>query len=114
MYTWVETSICGNFADITLVPDRANPTAFYTVRYHKDKWNLWTKKIAQSAVLVASFGECRGWSSKLLSEVNCHLKAMGVENAYLVTQITNKRMIRVIERVGYRLGRGELVCRIVL
>ncbi len=113
MYKWVEASIIESFADITLVPDIQNPTAFCTVKYHQDKWSKWNLKLSQP-VLAAVSKELSGWYLKIASEINYHLKKIGVEHSFLKTQITNKSMIRVWEKLGYRFGRGEHVFRIVL
>ncbi len=114
MHKWVAASICEGFADITMVPDVAQPMAFSTVRYHMDKWSHWGFKLAQSAVLTAVAAEFRGWYRKIASEVNYHLRDLGVEHVYLGTQVTNKAVIWVLEGLGYRFGKSELIFRIVL
>jgi dTDP-4-amino-4,6-dideoxy-D-galactose acyltransferase len=113
MYKWVEASISEGFADVTIVPDRPDPTAFCTVKYHKDKWGRWGMKVAQP-VFSAVGPEYRGWYKKIISEVNCHLIDIGAEHAYLATQLTNKAVVRVWETLGYRYGKGEHILRIVL
>lgn len=113
MYRWVEASIREGFADVTIVPDRANPTAFCTVKYHKDKWSVWNLNLAQP-VFSAVSTEYRGWYRKLISEINCHLREIGAEHSYLVTQVTNKAVLRVWESLGYRFGKGEHIFRILL
>ncbi len=114
MYKWVEQSISGGFADITLVPDAPQPTAFCTVRYHKSEWERWNLKLAQP-ILSAVSPEFQGWYLKLISEINYHLKdEIGAEQAYLITQVTNRAVIRVWEKLGYTFGKAEHVFRIVL
>lgn len=113
MRKWVEASIAESFADITLVPDVSNPGAFCTVKYHRDNWNGWNLKMAQP-VFSAVSREFKGWYQKLISEVHYHLQQMGAEYSYVSTQTTNKAVIWVWEKLGYRFGRAELVLRIVL
>ena len=113
MHRWVEASIREGFADITIVPDRKNPSAFCTVRYHKDKWPLWTLNVSQPVFSAVSI-DARGWYRKLISEINCHLRDLGAVHSYLSTQLTNKAVLRVWESLGYRLGKGAHVLRRVL
>jgi hypothetical protein len=114
MYKWVEASIRENFADVTIVPNFPKPTAFCTVRYHKDKWVKWKLNLSQSVVLGAVGPEYRGWYRKLISEINYHLNEMGAEHAYVSTQVTNKPAVHTFESLGYRFGRCEHVFRMVL
>ena len=113
MYKWVEASICDKFADVTIVPDAVKPTAFCTVRYHKDKWPKWKLKLAQPVFSAVSL-EYRGWYRKIISEINYHLRDMGAEHSFLATQITNNPVIWVWESLGYRFGKGEYIFRLVL
>lgn len=114
MYKWVEASISEGFADVTIVPNAPNPTAFCTVKFHRDKWVTWGKKIAQP-VFSAVSPEFGGWYRKIISEINFYLKDQaGAEHSFLATQITNKAVIRVWESLGYRYGKGEHIFRILL
>jgi len=114
MRRWVEASILGDFADVTIVPDVPDPAAFSTVRYHRDKWDRWELRLAQSAVLTAVAPSFRGWYRKIASEVNHHLLDQGAEHVYLGTQVTNKAVIWVLEGLGYQFGKSELIFRFVL
>lgn len=111
--TWVEASIVEAYADVTLVPNVAEPAAFCTVKYHRDKWPAWGLKLTQFGLAAVS-PEFKGWFLKLVSELNYHAQARGAEHSLLVTQLTNKAVIRVCEKLGYALGRGEHIFRIVL
>lgn len=113
MRKWVEASIMDSFADITIVPDMPDPSAFCTVKYHKDKWDGWELKLSQP-VFSAVSSDMRGWYMKIISEVNYHLMEMGAEYSFLSTQITNRSVIRVWEKLGYSFGKGEHVFRVVL
>jgi len=112
MHKWVEASILESFADATIVPDFPNPTAFCTIKYHKDKWADWKINIAQVALTAVS-SEFKGWFRKILSETHYHNKDQGAEYSYYVTQITNKAVIWVCENLGYHFGRGEHILRII-
>ncbi len=113
MYRWMEASLRDGFADVTIVPDVPNPTAFCTVKYHEDKWPVWNYKLSQP-VFSAVSPEFRGWYRKIISEINSHLKDRGAEHSYLVTQVTNKAVFRVWESLVYRLGKGEHILRLIL
>jgi hypothetical protein len=113
MEKWIEASISEGFADATLVPDVANPKAFCTVKYHRDKWQQWGVRLAQP-VFSAVDPEFKGWYLKIISELNYHLRDVGAEHCYLITQVTNRAVIRVWENLGFGYGRGEHIFRIVL
>lgn len=113
MYKWIEASIIESFADVTIVPDFPHPTALCTVKYHKNNWLRWNLKLTQVAFSAVS-SEFKGWFRKLISETIHHLKEIGAEHTYYVTQITNKPVIWVLEDLGYHFGRGEHIFRIIL
>jgi hypothetical protein len=110
MERWVEASILEGFADATIVPDVECPEAFCTAKYHRDHWEGWGLKLAQP-VLSAVSPVHRGWYLKLISELNEHLRTVGAEHAFLVTQITNNAVIRCWEKLGFQFGKGEYVFR---
>lgn len=112
MYKWVEASIKDNFADITIVPDCEKPKAFCTVKYHRNNWDKWGLKVAQPVFSAVSI-EFKGWYRKIISEINYHLKDIGVEHCYCVTQIVNFPVISVWESLGFHFGKCEHVLRIV-
>lgn len=113
MTRWVEASIRDGFADITIVPDVPEPKAFCTVRYHKNKWDAWGMRMGQF-VLSAIDRDFKGWYLKCFVEILYHLKEMGVEHAFVSTQITNRAAIRQCEKLGFRYGRTEYTYRLVL
>ena len=110
MERWVEASILEGFADATIVPDVDRPEAFCTAKYHRQHWDGWGLKLAQP-VLSAVSPVHRGWYVKIISELNEHLRTVGAEHAFLVTQITNNAVIRCWEKLGFQFGKGELVFR---
>jgi dTDP-4-amino-4,6-dideoxy-D-galactose acyltransferase len=109
---WVGASVCESFADVTLVPDTPRPAALVTLKYHRAKWPRWGVRLAQFGLAACSPRE-RGWGSKLFSEAHYHLKEMGVEYVTLLTQLPNRPMIRICEKLGYQLGGAELMFRLV-
>ncbi|MBX3080382.1 MAG: hypothetical protein KF716_02040 [Anaerolineae bacterium] len=113
MEEWVTASLHRGFADATLIPDIAQPAAFNTIRYNRERWDGWGYKVAQT-VLTAVSPACRGWHKKLISETNYHLRSLGVDHAILPTQITNRAVLHNLEQLGYRYGRSEYIFRILL
>ena len=51
---------------------------------------------------------------KVFSEANHHLREAGVEHGFFKTQIQNRTIVRAGELLGYRIGAGEHVLRLVL
>jgi dTDP-4-amino-4,6-dideoxy-D-galactose acyltransferase len=113
MAKWVEASILKNFADATLVPNDNEPKAFCTVKFHKDKWQYWKKKISQP-VFSAVGKEFRGWYKKIISELNYLMKEEGAEFSFLITQASNKAVIHTWETLGYKYGKTENVFRKII
>jgi hypothetical protein len=113
MRQWVHASLTQGFADATVVPSAPQPTAFCTVKYHRDQWDSWGLRLAQP-VLSAVSTAYRGWYKKIMSEVSYHLKDLGAEHAYMVTQVTNRAVIKTWERLGYSFGKAQHIFRIVL
>lgn len=113
MSRWVYASICENFADITIVPDKKDPAAFCTVKYHKSNWDTWKLKLSQP-VFSAVGNEFKGWYRKIISETTFHLRDIGAEHSFLTTQVTNYPVIWVWESLGYHFGKCEYVFRFVI
>jgi dTDP-4-amino-4,6-dideoxy-D-galactose acyltransferase len=113
MERWVEQSVRGKLADVTIVPDVVDPGAFVTYRYHREKWSRWGVNLVQG-VLSAVSPEFMGWMGKLAPEVNLHLRSMGAEYSFGSTQVTNRPIIWFAQEAGARFGKCEHVLRIVL
>ena len=111
MDTWLRASVLSGFADLTYVNDAARPSAVCTVKYHEDKHALWGTPVGQLVLAMAGPG---GRFLGVISEINYHLKERGLEHVYFTTQLANRSTIRVGERIGYRIGRGEYVFRLLL
>lgn len=112
MRAWVEQSILGRFADVTIVPDVPNPTAFVTYRYHQDKWSRWGVNLVQG-VLSAVAPDSMGWMGKLGPEINHHLRGIGAEHSFGSTQVTNRSILWFAEEAGARFGRCEHIFRVI-
>lgn len=113
MERWVDASINGGFADATIVPDVDAPEAFCTAKYHREHWAGWGCKLSQP-VLSAVTPRHKGWYMKIISELDEHLRGIGAEHSFLITQITNNAVIRSWEKLGYRFGKGEHIFRKLL
>lgn len=113
METWVEQSVLGRFADVTIVPDMPEPTAFVTYRYHQEKWTRWGVNLVQG-VLSAVAPDSRGWMGKLAPEINHHLRTIGATYSFGSTQVTNRPIIWFAEEGGGRFGKCEHVFRRLL
>lgn len=113
MHEWVRASIAATFADATIVPDLEAPEAFCTVKHHQEHWEGWKLKLGQP-VLSAVSPRHRGWYVRIIAAVHEHLRSVGAEHSFLVTQITNNAVIRSWEKLGYQFGKGEHVFRRLL
>ena len=113
MERWVTASICDGFADATVVPDVPEPEAFCTAKYHREHWEGWGMRLAQP-VLSAVSPRHKGWYVRIISELEEHLRSIGAEHSFLITQLTNNAVIRCWEKLGYHFGKGEHVLRRVL
>ena len=113
MRRWVYASICEGFADGVMVPNVPKPGAFLTFKTHRERWKTWGRGIGQApfGAVNAAF---RGWYMKLISEICYHLQAIGAEHFYMVSQATNKAVVRCWEKLGLRYGKNVLVFRAVL
>lgn len=110
MERWIEASILEGFADATIVPDVDAPEAFCTARYHLEHWDGWGLKLAQP-VLSAVSPRHKGWYVRIISELDEHLRGVGAEHSFLITQLTNNAVIRCWEKLGYQFGKGEHIFR---
>lgn len=110
MERWVEASIVNGFADATIVPDVDAPEAFCTAKYHREHWEGWGLKLAQP-VLSAVSPRHKGWYVRIISELDEHLRSVGAEHSFLITQLTNNAVIRCWEKLGYQFGKGEHMFR---
>lgn len=113
MAQWIIASLNEGFADAILVPDVSSPTAFCTVKYHKEKWDRWGVRLAQP-ILSAVSKDFRGWYLKIISELCYHMLEIGAEHNYRITQITNNATIRSWEKLGYQYGRSAHILRLII
>lgn len=110
MEEWVQASVIGGFADATVVPDVPSPEAFCTAKYHQEHWSGWGLKLSQP-VLSAVSPRHKGWYVRIISELNEHLRLIGAEHSFLITQVTNNAVIRCWEKLDYQFGKCEHVFR---
>lgn len=113
MEKWVEQSIVGSMADVTIVPDVPRPAAFVTYRYHREHWARWGINLVQG-MLSAVAPEFMGWMDRLDLEVLRHLKEIGAQHSFGSTQVTNRAIIWFAQEAGARFGRCEHVLRSML
>lgn len=113
MERWIGESIAGRMADVTIVPDVPEPSAFVTYRYHRENWARWKLNVVQG-VLSAVSPEFVGWLGWLGPEVAYHLHRMGAQFACGSTQVTNASIIWLAQDGGSRFGKCQHVFRLVL
>lgn len=101
--TFIENSVKG-FADEVLVPGEGPANAFLTGNYVASPPALARRKIGRM-VLSAVSTERRGWYVRLIGELSQKFKEKGIDTALMTTQATNRAVLRVWERHGYRFGR---------
>ena len=111
--TWIRASIVDGFADATMIPDSSSPTAVCTVKYHDDKAAAWGTSVAQLVLAMSAPGQGNSFV-RLISEVNYHLKERGTDHLFFTTQIVNRSIVRVADHLGFKVGRGEYVFRLLL
>lgn len=107
METWVEQSVIGKFADLTVVPDVPEPGAFMTYRLHREHWDDWGLNLVQG-VLAAASPEYLGWFATAIPDVSRHLRQLKAQHCFGKTQ-----MALGLDSTAH-FGKGEHVFRIVL
>lgn len=101
--TFIENSVKG-FADEVIVPADGPANAFLTGNYVDAPPALAGRGIGRM-VLSAVASERRGWYVKLIGELSQKFKERGLDTALMTTQATNRAVLKVWERHGYRYGR---------
>jgi dTDP-4-amino-4,6-dideoxy-D-galactose acyltransferase len=112
--TWIRASLLNGYADATYIPDRRNPGALCTLKYHKDKAAAWNMSIGQIVLAMASSPRAGNGFVGVISEAMYHLKEIGLDHCIFSTQITNRAVVRVGEHLGFKYGKGEYVFRQIL
>ena len=111
LQAWLRASVLNGYADLTYVNDAPRPSAVCTVKYLQDRHAAWQTSIAQLVLAMAGPG---GRFLGVIAEINYLLKERGFDYVYFTTQLANQASIRVGERLGFRIGRGEYVFRLLL
>lgn len=101
--TFIENSVKG-FADEVIVPADGPANAFLTGNYVTSPPALAGRRIGRM-VLSAVSTERRGWYVKLIGELSQKFKERGLDTSLMTTQATNRAVLKVWERHGYRFGR---------
>lgn len=105
--TFVSNSVNG-FADVVLVPRVGVANAFLTGDFLGNERSIGGKSAARM-VLSAVVPERSGWYTKLISEMSFLFKENAVDVAFMTTQATNRAVIKVWQRLGYKYGRSTHV-----
>lgn len=100
---YVEEAIKG-FSDIVLIPDgHSIPSdSFLTANYLDKYWKNLGVKVGKMVLSAVSSETNRGWYAKLVSEMTWLFKEKEIEIAFMNTQSTNRAVINVWERLGYK------------
>ncbi|TAE00846.1 MAG: hypothetical protein EAZ97_04735 [Bacteroidetes bacterium] len=95
---YIENSVKG-YADLVLIPDLAQVSAFAAMAFVKEKWH----QISVGKIILTASG-VKGWHYNLVSECLYHIQNQGLNYAVMVTQSTNRAVIRNCEKLGFSLG----------
>ena len=101
--TFIENSVRG-FADEVIVPGNGPANAFLTGNYLTTPSFLSGIKMGKM-VLSAVSSARRGWYVRLIAELSFKFKELGLDTAFMTTQATNRAVLKVWLRHGYRFGR---------
>jgi dTDP-4-amino-4,6-dideoxy-D-galactose acyltransferase len=100
---FIENSVKG-FADEVIVPTTGPANAFLTGNYVATPHSLFGRKIGKM-VFSAATPARRGWYVKLIGELSLKFKENGLDTAFMTTQATNRAVLKVWFKHGYRFGR---------
>lgn len=100
---FVENSVKG-FADEVIVPANGPANAFITGNYLTSPSLLSGREIGKM-VLSAVTPARTGWYVRLIGELSFKFKERGIDMAFMTTQATNRTVLKVWHRHGYRFGR---------
>ena len=107
MAIFAENSVRG-FADIVLVPATGPADAFLTGIYLPKSDVFGGLKIAKP-VLSAVSQNRKGWYKHLIGSMGNQFNSMGVDFAFMTTQITNRAVQKVWFQHGFRFGRATYI-----
>ncbi|MFT4733094.1 MAG: dTDP-4-amino-4,6-dideoxy-D-galactose acyltransferase [Sediminicola sp.] len=69
------------------------------------KWKFLNYKVSKMVLSAVSAETNKGWYVKLISEMTYLLKDLGVQAVHMNTQSTNRAVLNVWNKLGYRIGR---------
>jgi dTDP-4-amino-4,6-dideoxy-D-galactose acyltransferase len=101
--TFIENSVRG-FADEVIVPGNGPANAFLTGNYVTPPSSISSMQMGKM-VLSAVSSERRGWYVRLIAELSLIFRGMGINTVFMTTQATNRAVLKVWFRHGYRFGR---------
>lgn len=100
---YIENSVNG-FADEVIVPSVGLANAFLTGNYLATPPSLAGRKIGKMPLFAVSSGR-RGWGTQLFGAMNLKFKENGLDTAFMTTQATNRSVLKIFFKHGYRFGR---------
>lgn len=103
MAIFIENSVKG-FADEVLVPADGPANAFLTGNYLVSPPSLNNRKMGKM-VLSAVTNARKGWYVRLIAELSFKFKEQGLDTVYMTTQATNRAVLKVWHRHGYKFGK---------
>ena len=113
--TFAEATLNG-FADFVIVPNESGikPDAFFAANFNKKDCEIYKLKISQFVLAAVDSETCKGWYSKLLSEMCYLLKDSGADYVITITQATNRAVIHTYEKYGFKYGHTSHIFSISL
>lgn len=100
---YVENSVNG-FADEVIVPTVGLANAFLTGNYLATPPSLTGRKIGKMPLFAVSSGR-KGWGTQLFGAMNLKFRENGLDTAFMTTQATNRSVLKIFFKHGYRFGR---------
>jgi len=101
---FIENSVNG-FADEVIVPAIGPANAFLTGNYLASPPSLVGRKIGKMPLFAVTPAR-RGWGVQLIGAMSLKFKEHGLDTAFMTTQATNRAVLKILFRHGYRFGRS--------
>lgn len=100
---YIENSVNG-FADEVVVPAIGPANAFLTGTYLESPPSFAGRTIGKMPLFAVS-PDRKGWGAQLFGAMNLKFKEHGLDAAFMTTQATNRAVMKIFVRHGYRFGR---------
>jgi len=101
---FIENSVNG-FADEVIVPVTGPANAFLTGNYLVAPPLLVDRRIGKMPLFAVTPAR-RGWGVQLIGDMSLKFKKRGLDTAFMTTQATNRAVLKILFRHGYRFGRS--------